>query len=60
MKTYLITTGTVFGLITLAHLGRIISEWPHPGKEPVFVFLTIAAGAMSYWAWHLLRRLPRS
>ena len=60
MKTYLVTTGTVFGLITLAHLVRIGSEWPHPGKEPVFVLLTIAAGAMSYWAWHLLRRLPPS
>jgi len=29
MKAYLVTTGAIFGLITVAHLRRIIDEWPH-------------------------------
>jgi hypothetical protein len=60
MKTYLITTGTVFSLITLAHLARIFAEGRHLASEPVFILLTIAAAALSVWAWLLLKRLPRS
>lgn len=60
MKAYLITTGAVFGLITLAHLLRIIAEGPHLLKEPVWVILTIAAGGLCFWAWRLLRLTTRS
>jgi hypothetical protein len=28
MKAYLISTGGLFGLITLVHLWRIVDEWP--------------------------------
>jgi hypothetical protein len=55
MKAYLITTGTVFGLITLAHICRIYVEGAHLAKEPVFLLLTLAAAALSLWAWLLLR-----
>jgi protein-S-isoprenylcysteine O-methyltransferase Ste14 len=60
MKAYLITTSALFGLITLAHLVRIITEWPHLAKEPLFILLTFAAGALCFWAWRLLRRLTVS
>jgi hypothetical protein len=60
MKAYLITTGTVFALITLAHLMRIWVEGPRLAKEPVFMLLTLAAAALSVWAWILLRRLSRT
>ena len=60
MKAYLITTGTVFALITLAHLARFISEGSRLAKEPVFVVLTFLAAALSWWAWRLLRGWPRS
>ncbi len=56
MKAYLITTGTVFGLITLAHLWRIAVEGSRLAKEPVFLLLTVAAAALCVWAWSLLRR----
>lgn len=56
MKAYLITTGTVFGLITLAHIWRAWAEGPHLATDPVFVLLTIAAAALCVWAWRLLRR----
>jgi hypothetical protein len=60
MKAYLMTTGTVFALITLAHLLRIMAEGPHLLREPIWVLLTIAAATLSGWAWRLLRLTARS
>jgi hypothetical protein len=59
MKAYLITTGTVFGLITLAHMWRVLAEGPHLATAPVFVLLTVAAAALCFWAWRLLRHSSR-
>jgi hypothetical protein len=56
MKAYVMTTGVVFGLITLAHLLRIMAEGPHLLTEPLWVLLTAATAALSIWAWRLLRR----
>ena len=56
MKAYLITTGTVFALITLAHFWRISLEGPHLAKDPLFVVLTVATAGLSLWAWRLLKR----
>jgi hypothetical protein len=53
------TTGTVFGLITLAHILRVIEEGRHLATEPWFVLLTVATAVMCGWAWRLLRLLPR-
>ena len=35
MKAYVMTTGAVFGLLTLVHLLRIIVEGLHLAKGPV-------------------------
>ena len=58
MKCYLITTGTVFGLITLIHVWRALAEWPRLAKDPFFVLLTFAAAALCFWAFRLLRGSP--
>ena len=55
MKAYLITTGTIFGLITLAHVARMVVE-PHVWTEPVFLLLTVLAAGLSVWAWKLLKQ----
>jgi hypothetical protein len=60
MKTYVITTGILFGLITLAHLWRIIDEWPRQATDAWYLLLTVAAAALSLWAWRLLRVSARS
>ena len=60
MKAYVMTTGAVFGLITLAHVLRIIAEGPHLVTEPWYVLLTVAAAALALWAWRLLRLTTRS
>lgn len=59
MKAYLMTTGAVFGLVTLAHLWRMIDEWPHLATDPWYVSLTLAAAALCLWALLLLRRSLR-
>ena len=60
LRAYLITTGTVFGLITLAHVWRAIAEGPRVARNPVFLLLTLVAAALSFWAWRLLRRSSKS
>jgi hypothetical protein len=59
MKAYLITTGTVFGLLTLAHIWRIVAEEPQLAREPWFILITTVAAALCLWAWHLLRLSSR-
>ncbi len=54
MKCYLITTGVIFGLITVAHVWRIIAEWPRLARDPWYIFLTLLAGTLCIWAWRLL------
>jgi hypothetical protein len=56
MKAYVMTTGAVFGLITIAHVVRVVAEGPRLLTDPLYVLLTIAAAALGIWAWRLLRR----
>jgi hypothetical protein len=51
MKTYVITSGTIFTLLTLAHIARMVSESWILTKEPAYVAITLAAAAMAAWAW---------
>ena len=63
MKAYLITTGTLFALLALAHLLRTIAEWQRLMTDPGFIIegpgIGIVAAALSFWAWRLLRRAGR-
>ncbi len=58
MKAYVITSGSIFGLIVVAHVLRIIAEGPRLLDLP-YILLTVAAAALSLWAWRVLRLLPR-
>ena len=58
MKAYVITTGVIFALITIAHIMRIVAE-PRTATEPVFILLTFLSAALCIWAWQVLRRLSR-
>jgi hypothetical protein len=59
MKTYVMTTGALFALITIAHLLRIIAEWPHLATDPFYIPLTLLAAGLGLWAWRLLRITSR-
>ena len=53
MKSYIITTGVIFGLITAAHLVRIVVE-PYLATDPFYVVLTILAAGLCVWAGRLI------
>lgn len=55
MRTYVLISGVIFGLVTLAHLLRIYAEGVHLARDPWYVLLTIATAALSIWALRLLR-----
>ena len=55
MRAYVLTTGVVFALLTLAHLWRIAAEGAHLLTNPWWVGITLGAGALAFWAWRLLR-----
>lgn len=55
MKAYVMTTGAVFGLITVAHVLRIIAEGTRLMTEPLYLLLTIAAASLCLWAFRLLQ-----
>jgi hypothetical protein len=61
MKAYLFTTGALFALLALAHLGRTIAESSRLTTDPGFILegpgLGIIAAAIAIWAWRLLRDL---
>jgi hypothetical protein len=60
MKAYVMTTGVVFGLVTVAHLWRLVEEDPGLWTDPWYILLTIVAAALSLWAWRLLRLSARA
>jgi hypothetical protein len=60
MKTYVVTTGVIFGLLTLAHVARVITEGPHLARDPWFIAVTLSAATLCFWACRLLRLSSRS
>ena len=63
MKSYLITTGSIFGLIAVMHLLKAIADWRLLTTNPVeflsMAALGVVAAGFSAWAWRLLRRQSR-
>jgi hypothetical protein len=64
MKSYLITTGTIFGLIAFLHLLKAIGDREQMANNPVefcsMAALGLVAAALSVWAWRLLQSQGRS
>ena len=59
MKAYLLTTGVIFGAITVAHVLRILGESRALAADPWYMLLTILSASLCVWAWRLFRTLPR-
>jgi hypothetical protein len=60
MRAYVMTTGVLFGLIAVAHAWRVFEEGTGLAADPFFLLLTVAAAALSLWAWRLIRRSTRA
>jgi hypothetical protein len=60
MKAYLIVTGTIFGLVGIAHLLRLFVEG-HSLSDPWFLgsnlALLVVGGGLATWATRLVIRL---
>ena len=56
MRTYVMTTGVIFGLLVVAHVWRMIAESASLATDPWYLLITVAAGLLSLWALLLLRR----
>ena len=55
MKAYVVTTGTIFGLITLAHGYEVVDRGRLFGSDAVIVALT---AALAVWSWRVARTIP--
>ncbi len=56
MRAFLAIVGVIFGLITVAHVWRIVFENAKLATDPIFILLTIVSAALSAWAFVLLWR----
>ena len=59
MKAYVLTTGMLFALLTLAHVLRIVYESRALASDPWYMLITAATAALSVWACLLLVRRDR-
>ena len=57
MKAYVATSGSIFGLMVLADVLRVLAEGTHLLVDPWWVGMTIAAGSLCVWAGRVLLRL---
>jgi len=55
MRTYVLTTGAIFGLIVLTHAWRMVVE-PHLATHPSYIALTLVAALLTFWAARLAWR----
>ena len=64
MRAYLQISGTLFGLIALGHLLRLLRHWPvvfagYPLPLWASWLGLVVAGGLSIWALRLVRAMPR-
>ena len=60
MKVYVMTTGIIFGLVTLVHLWRVVVEGRGLASQPGFILATVVAAGFTVWAWRVFRPLSRA
>jgi hypothetical protein len=59
MRAYLATTGTLFVLLTVAHIVRVFQE-THLAREPWFWVVTVLPSVLAVWALRLFRQTAPS
>lgn len=55
MRSYIITSGVLFGLLVLVHGFRLVVEGLGPLSNPIFLVSTLSSVGMSVWAWFALK-----
>jgi hypothetical protein len=54
MKAYLAVTATIFAILTVLHIWRILFESAALARDPVLVSITILSAVLCIWAVRLL------
>jgi hypothetical protein len=54
VRAYVIITGALFGLLTIAHVVRIFAENGRLATEPFFVLITLLTAGLCLWALRLV------
>jgi hypothetical protein len=60
MRAYVLTSGAIFGLLTLAHILRIVQDGTHLARDPWYVLVTLASTALAVWAYRVFRLPART
>ena len=58
MKAYLAITGTLFGLLAIVHIWRIVAEWPAVITDTgakIEAAIGVVAAVLCVWAVQLIR-----
>lgn len=55
MRAYTVATGTIFALLLVAHLVRLIQEGTQVAADPWFLASTLLAAGFAVWALRLVR-----
>lgn len=59
MRAYVVTTGILFGVLTLTHLLRMLYESQALATDPGYLLITAASAALCVWACVLMLRRAR-
>ncbi len=56
MRLYVIVTGSIFALVVIAHVARMITEDASLASDPIYLLITACAAGLSVWSCLVLRR----
>ncbi|MFL5560640.1 MAG: hypothetical protein ACJ79K_04110 [Gemmatimonadaceae bacterium] len=54
MKSYVIVTASIFGLLTIVHLWRVAVESSLLAREPEYLVITALSAALCVWGVRLI------
>jgi hypothetical protein len=57
MKSYVITTGSLFALLVVVHVWLGVEEGLQLAARPEYIVVTALAAAMCFWAWRVYRTI---
>lgn len=55
MRSYLLVTGVLFGVVGVAHVADVAERWRTVGAQPLQLAMPLAGIALTIWAWRSAR-----
>jgi hypothetical protein len=60
MRSYILTSGSLFAALVAVHVWRLAVEGFVVVGNPFYTGSTLASAAMAAWAWYAFKRAPRT